>query len=167
MSQPTKTLVLNTSYVPLAVVPLQRAVILVLLERADVVETDGSYLHSPSRAVEVPTVIKLREFVRVPFTRRLPITRRNVLARDDHVCGYCGGRADTIDHVVPRAQGGQHVWTNVAAACRSCNGRKGAQTPAQAGMPLRVKPFEPSGQGALVVLVGTVEAAWEPYLATA
>jgi 5-methylcytosine-specific restriction endonuclease McrA len=162
-----KTLVLNADYRPIAVVPLHRAVIMVFLERATIVETDGSYLHSQREIFETPSVIKLTEFARIPFTRKVPVTRRSVLQRDNFTCGYCGGKADTIDHVIPRAQGGPHVWRNVAAACKACNGRKGAKTPAEAGMPLRIKPFEPAGTTALVVVIGRLDPAWEPYLVDA
>ena len=84
-----RTLILNASYEPLAVVPLRRAVVLVLLERAEVVSTDGTYSHSERFLIENPSVIRLTRFVRVPYTRRVPVTRRNVLARDSHVCAYC------------------------------------------------------------------------------
>lgn len=159
-----KTLVLNADYRPIAVVPLHRAVIMVFLERATIVETDGTYLHSQWKALEVPSVIKLKEFARIPFTRKVPVTRRAVLHRDNFTCGYCGGKADTIDHIIPRAQGGMHTWRNVVAACKACNGRKGAKTPTEAGMPLNIKPFEPAGTTALVVVIGTLDPAWEQYL---
>jgi 5-methylcytosine-specific restriction endonuclease McrA len=159
-----RTLILNANYVPITVVPIHRAVVMVLSERAEIVETSGEYLHSQWLAVEVPLVVRLLSLVRIPFKRRVPITRRSVLQRDGHVCGYCKGRADTVDHVVPRGQGGRHTWRNVTAACRPCNGRKGNRTPAEAGMVLHAKPFEPAGQTALVVVVGTVDEAWEPWL---
>jgi 5-methylcytosine-specific restriction endonuclease McrA len=160
-----KTLVLNASYAPIAVVPLHRAVILVMAERAEIVEETGEYLHSPSTLFPIPSIIRLVKFVRIPFARRVPVTRRAVLQRDNHVCGYCGGRADTIDHIKPRALGGKHTWLNVAAACRRCNGAKGSKTLEESGMTLRIKPFEPAGTTALVVVIGKVEDAWAPYLA--
>lgn len=163
----SQTLVLNADYKPICVVPLQRAVVMMYLEAADLVETDGSYLHSQHLMVETPTVVRLREYVRLPFKRRVPVTRRSVLARDNHVCGYCGGKADTVDHIIPKAQGGLHTWKNVAAACKACNGRKGARTPDEAGMPLSTKPFEPVDEGALTVVIRTMDETWEAYLAYA
>ena len=77
-------------------------------------------------------------------TGRLPCTLTNVLRRDGFRCGYCGGPADTRDHVIPRSRGGATSWTNLVAACADCNGRKRDRTPAQAGMPLRVRPFQPT-----------------------
>lgn len=163
----SRTLVLNADYLPLAVVPLQRAVILVLAEKAEVIEGRGAQLHSENVVLEAPSIIKLKYFVRVPYKRRLPVTRRAVLQRDDHTCAYCRGKADTIDHVKPRALGGKHEWRNVVAACRSCNGRKGRRTLAELGWTLPFKPFEPAGTTALVVVIGSVDQAWEPYLAAA
>ena len=118
-------LVLNATYEPLCVVPLRRAVVLVLAEKAVVVEAGQTVMHSERLAVAVPTVVRLSRFVRVPYRREVPLTRRAVLDRDAHSCVYCNGRADTIDHVRPRSRGGQHVWTNVVAACARCNHRKG------------------------------------------
>ena len=77
-------------------------------------------------------------------TGRLPCTLTNVLRRDGFRCGYCGGPADTRDHVIPRSRGGATSWTNLVAACADCNGRKRDRTPAQAGMPLQVRPFQPT-----------------------
>jgi len=165
MSQ--RTLVLNASYEPLAVVPLRRAVVLVLAEKAEVIESGGTQVRSENLTIDAPAVIKLRHFIRVPYKRRLPVTRRAVLQRDNHTCAYCHGKADTIDHVHPRVLGGRHDWRNVVAACSACNGRKGQKTLATLGWKLNFKPYEPAGTVALVVVIGTVEEAWAPYLATA
>jgi 5-methylcytosine-specific restriction endonuclease McrA len=74
-------------------------------------------------------VVRLRYVVKVPYHRRTALSRRAVFARDNHSCQYCGGHADSIDHVLPRSRGGDHSWENVAAACRSCNLRKRDRTP--------------------------------------
>ena len=164
-SNSQKTLILNTDFQPLAVVRRNRAIVLVLLQRAEIVATDGSYSHAERIMVENPSVVRLTKYVNIPYkSRRVPVTRRNVLARDNHTCGYCGRTATTVDHVVPRAQGGPHTWKNVAAACRPCNGRKRDRTPEEAGMPLRIKPYAPEGTGALLVLVGQVDENWREWL---
>jgi 5-methylcytosine-specific restriction endonuclease McrA len=119
------TLVLNASYEPLCIVPLRRAVVLVLAEKAVVVEEGETLLRSERLAMNAPTVVRLSRYVRVPYRRAVPLTRRAVLARDGHRCAYCSARADTIDHVLPRSRGGGHIWTNVVAACARCNHRKG------------------------------------------
>jgi 5-methylcytosine-specific restriction endonuclease McrA len=158
------TLLLNATYEPLCVVPLRRAVVLVLAEKAEIVEKGAGNVRSASHAVPVPSVIRLTTYVRVPYRARLPLTRPALLARDHHRCAYCGRRADTVDHVVPRSRGGRHLWENVVAACRVCNGRKGDRLLAELGWRLPHDPVAPRGTCWLVVAVGTVDPAWAPYL---
>jgi 5-methylcytosine-specific restriction endonuclease McrA len=160
-------LVLNATYEPLSVVSSRRAVWLVLADKADIVEHDGSELRSISRSLPVPTVIRLRYVVRVPYHRRVALSRRAVFARDDHRCQYCGGNADSIDHIVPRSRGGGHSWDNVAAACRACNLSKRDRTPAEAGMPLARPASVPRELAWVSVAVQRVPDAWKPYLAYA
>src|SRR5690625_2141324 len=110
-----RTLLLNASYEPLCVIPVTRAIVLVMAEKADVVSEGDAVLRSPSVQVPAPAVIRLRRYVKVPYRRTLALTRRNVLARDDGICAYCGGRGTTVDHVIPRSRGGGNVWENVVA----------------------------------------------------
>jgi 5-methylcytosine-specific restriction endonuclease McrA len=93
--------------------------------------------------IELPVSVALREYVHIPCRVVNRATRDGVLRRDRHVCVYCGGRADTIDHVLPRCRGGGDTWFNLAAACQPCNGRKGDRTPQEAGMTMIREPFEP------------------------
>ena len=81
--------------------------------------------------------------VHIPYRAVNRVTREGVLGRDRHICAYCGGRADTIDHVLPRCRGGGDTWFNLVAACQSCNGLEGDRTPQEAGMTLMREPFEP------------------------
>jgi 5-methylcytosine-specific restriction endonuclease McrA len=150
-----RTLVLNASYEPLSTVSLRRAVVLVIQHKA-VVEHARPGLRVRAAAVDlpVPLVIRLRRFVKVPFRQRAPWSRRGVLVRDRHRCAYCGRRATTIDHVVPRSQGGRDTWLNTVAACVEDNHRKADRTPSQAGMALLVKPFEPTPADALLLALG-------------
>jgi 5-methylcytosine-specific restriction endonuclease McrA len=157
-------LVLNATYEPLSVVPSRRAVVLVLGERADVLHDTGQAVHSEHLTVPVPSVIKLRDFVKVPFRRRAPLNRRGVFARDDHRCQYCGGAAESIDHVIPRSKGGLHVWDNVVAACRACNVRKGDRLLSTTSMELRRHPTVPRELTWITVAAGSVPPHWEPYL---
>jgi 5-methylcytosine-specific restriction endonuclease McrA len=157
-------LVLNATYEPLCVVPLRRAVVLVLAEKAVVVEESSQVMHSERLAVPVPTVVRLARFVRVPFRREVPLTRRAVLDRDAHACAYCGGRADTIDHVRPRSRGGIHAWSNVVAACARCNHRKGDRLLAEIGWHLPNVPSQPPATIAVVLGWTVREPSWEPYL---
>ncbi len=118
---------------------------LVLDEKAEVLHADGEVMHSEHLSLDVPSVIRLRYFVRVPFQRRCTLSRRAVFARDDHRCQYCGGHADSIDHVMPRSRGGQHVWENVVAACRACNIRKRDRLLEETTMHLARRPVGAEG----------------------
>ncbi|MDZ7734036.1 MAG: HNH endonuclease [Acidimicrobiia bacterium] len=100
-----RALVLNASYEPLSVVSGRRAVILVLGDKADLVRATGHELHSERLVVALPSVIRLRYYVRVPYRRGIALSRRGVFARDGHRCQYCGSQADSLDHVVPRSRG--------------------------------------------------------------
>src|SRR6266508_763674 len=119
-----RALVLNATYEPLAIVSARRATVLVLAAKAELVQASDLTFHSQRLTVAVPSVVRLRRFVRVPYHRRLAVSRRAVMARDNGSCQYCGRFADSIDHIVPRSRGGTHIWENVVAACRSCNLRK-------------------------------------------
>lgn len=158
------TLVLNASYEPLCIVPARRAVVLVLSEKVDVVAVGPDRFHAARTTVAVPSVVRLRAYVRVPYRTRLPLNRRNLVARDHGRCAYCGGRGDTIDHVVPRSRGGEHVWENVVAACQPCNGRKDDRLLAELGWTLGSTPTAPTGWAWLLIGLGTVDPAWSEWL---
>jgi 5-methylcytosine-specific restriction endonuclease McrA len=159
-----KALVLNATYEPLCVVPVRRAVVLVLKEKAEVLHATAAELHSERRAFAVPSVIRLTYFVKVPFRARAALSRRAVFVRDGHRCQYCGANAENIDHIVPRSRGGEHVWENVVAACRPCNTRKEDRLLHEVGFVLRRKPMAPRELTWVIVAVGTVHPHWEPYL---
>ena len=160
----SRALVLNATYEPLCVVPSRRAAVLVLDRKAEVLHDTGTALHSEHLTVPVPSVIRLRTFVKVPYRRRAPLNRRGVFARDDHRCQYCAGAAESIDHVVPRSRGGEHTWENVVAACRSCNVRKRDRLLHETSMRLQRRPTAPRELTWVVVAVGSVPTHWEPYL---
>ncbi len=160
-------LVLNATYEPLSVVPARRAACLVLADKADVVEDDGTLLHAETITVPNPLVIRLRYVVKVPYHRRTALSRRAVFARDDHSCQYCGDLADSIDHIMPTSRGGQHAWDNVAAACRPCNLSKRDRTPDEAGMRLRRPARVPRELTWVSIAVSRVPDAWKPYIVMA
>lgn len=160
-----RALVLNATYEPLSVVPVRRAIVLVLNERADVVESNGMLWRSEQIELASPSVIRLRRFVKVPYSRRVPLNRRAVFVRDEGFCQYCGKTAENIDHVVPKSRGGIHAWENVVASCRRCNSRKGGRTPVEAGLVLRRQPRAPRQASWLFVSTGIrPDPAWAPYL---
>jgi len=147
-----ETLVLNASFEPLSTVSLRRAVVLVMQEKAVVEQSHpGLRVRAASFDLPVPQVIRLCRYVRVPFRQRAPWSRRGVLVRDRHRCAYCGRRATTVDHVVPRSHGGGDTWLNTVAACAADNHRKADHTPVQAGMRLLAQPFEPTPADALLL----------------
>ena len=113
-----------------------------------------------------PTVIRLAYYVSVPY-RGVSLSRRAVFLRDGHTCQYCGGRAESIDHVLPRSRGGQHTWENVVAACRRCNARKMNRLPSEAGLKLARKPVQPHDHIWIFSLATDIHPTWEPYLETA
>ncbi len=119
-------LVLNLDYQPLNVCNVRRAVVLLDKQKAVVIEQNGHIVTSERRSIVTPSVIRLAYHIKRPRPV-LKMTRKEVLVRDDHTCQYCGKRGHdlTLDHVIPRHRGGQHIWENVVAACKGCNHKKG------------------------------------------
>jgi 5-methylcytosine-specific restriction endonuclease McrA len=161
-------LLLNATYEPLRVIALKRAVVLVLMDKAEVLEAREDRLRSAGgETYATPAVIRLKYFVKIPYTARLPLNRKAVLMRDRHECCYCGGKASTIDHVQPRSRGGRHRWENVVAACGPCNARKDDKLLSELGWKMRYRPHVPTGTRWLIIGVVEPDPAWEPYLAVA
>jgi 5-methylcytosine-specific restriction endonuclease McrA len=160
-----RVLLLNASHEPLTAISLKRAVVLVLADKAETIEFDanGTVLHSASLAVDAPAVIRLKYYVRVPYMNRVPLTRRALMRRDNYRCAYCQSRAETIDHVVPRSRGGEHIWENVVASCKAHNMRKANKLLSELGWAL---PFTPSVPREPRWLSGIehVDPVWMPYL---
>ena len=162
-----RVLLLNVTYEPLTTVGLRRAVCLVLGGKAEVVHEDaaGAVLHAASVALATPSVIRLRRYVRIPYRNRVPLTRAALMRRDNYRCAYCGHRAETIDHVIPRSRGGQHAWENCVASCTICNHRKADRLLEELGWTLAVPPVVP--RGAHWRLVGAQydgDPQWAAYL---
>lgn len=158
-------LVLNATYEPLCVVSQRRAVVLVLTDKAVVVDARDTVLHSERLAVHVPAVLRLTRFVRVPHRSSVPLTRRGVLARDAGRCVYCGASATSLDHVVPKSRGGLHVWENVVAACGRCNHAKGDRQLHDLGWRLRTVPRAPSGPAWRILAGRRMDPRWTEFLA--
>jgi 5-methylcytosine-specific restriction endonuclease McrA len=164
----SQVLVLNATYEPLNVISVKRAVLLLLKEKAEIVEAAGAWLHSEQLAVPVPLVIRLVCYVRIPRHFSLPLSRRTVLARDHYTCQYCGERLSkailTLDHVQPRSKGGDTCWENVVAACAACNRRKGGRTPDEARMPLLREPRRPRYLALTLLEETSAPQAWTKYM---
>jgi len=137
-------LVLNQNYEPLNVCNVRRALVLVIGGKAEVLEANPRAIASPTATYVAPSVIRLVYMIRRPRPR-VKLSRREIFIRDNYTCQYCDRQLTdlTIDHVIPRSRGGQHVWDNVVSACRQCNHRKGGKSIAEARMALLKKPHEP------------------------
>jgi len=163
-----QVLVLNATYEPLSVVSVQRAVILLLKEKAELIEAAEARLRSERFSIPRPLVIRLVYYVKIPRRISLPVTRRTVLARDNYTCQYCNTMPHrqklTLDHVLPRSRGGKTTWENVVTACQKCNGRKGSRTPAEANMKLITEPKRP--RYVAIAALSSLEArrAWDKYM---
>lgn len=160
-----KVLVLNQNYEPLTVCHAQRAVVLVVLGKAEIVERYDGVVRSVSCAVPLPSVVRLSVYIRAP-RQPVALTRRNVLKRDGYRCQYCATRRGpmTTDHVVPRSLGGGDSWTNLVCACIRCNNRKGSRTPEQANMPLLRPPRRPHRYTQITFYSAIPDKRWRPYL---
>lgn len=158
-------LVLNRDFSALTICSVQRAVVLLHLRKADLVEAAGNrVVRSPSVHVPWPSIVRLRAYVRVPY-KRIMLSRKNVLRRDRFRCQYCGKRDKlTIDHVLPKSRGGRDTWENLVAACVPCNNRKGSRTPEEAGLTLARTPFRPSHVMFIRDYLGSLDDTWKPYL---
>ena len=162
-------LVLNASYEPINICAARRAIVLVLKGLAHPEEISPETLHAARRQFNVPSVIRLLEYRRIPHQNRA-LSRKNILMRDRHVCQYCGKTGQsaslTLDHVIPRSRGGETAWENLVACCHECNNRKGSRTPEEANMKLARVPraFSLHTSRHLIRLLGRGEDQWRKYL---
>lgn len=158
------TLVLNRSWQPVGVAPVSRSLVLLWNDNARVVDPqdyrlytwadwstlipreDELFIQAVRLRLRVPEVVALTQYDRIPMNA-VTFSRRNIYKRDRYTCQYCGSQPGTeeltLDHVVPRSQGGISTWENCVLACIGCNKRKADRTPEQAHMPLRKKPVRP------------------------
>ena len=145
------TVVLNSTYEVLDLVPWQRAVTMVVTGEAVIHEADPDRLvRSMSLTVPHPRIVRLVRYVYVKHAVRHGhglASKRGVLARDKRTCIFCGRYGDTVDHLLPQSRGGRNTWENLAACCRSCNHRKADRTPQEAGMRPRWEPWRPDRTG--------------------
>ena len=162
-----RVLLLNATYEPLTALPVRRAVVLLVCEKALAVHEDpaGPVIHSAGCSIQVPSVIRLRSYVRVPYRARIPMTRAALMHRDRFRCAYCGGKAETIDHVIPRSRGGEHTWENCVASCAPCNHRKADKLLSELGWPMRAQLVPPKGpHWRLLATTKELDPMWLRYL---
>ena len=168
--EPThQTLVLSQSFEPVKIVSWQRAITLLFLGKAEVIEEYDRDIKTTSIVIKIPAVVRLLSAFR-RHKKPVKFSRINIYGRDKYQCQYCGVKHSlnelTYDHVVPRSQGGKTTWTNIATCCEACNRRKANRTPDQAGMRLLKVPVQPTATPVLVVAVSreSVPDAWRDYL---
>ncbi len=160
----SRVLVLNATFEPIGVVPARRAVVLALAGKVDVLANTGEEITSERLRMSIPSVVRLRYFVKIPYRRIAPLSRRAIYARDHGACQYCSRPAESIDHVLPRSRGGAHRWDNVVACCRRCNSLKGDRLLSECSLRLRAAPRIPEEFVWIRAAAGTVPEAWNDYL---
>ena len=158
-------LVLNANYAPMMVCTAKRAICLDVLNKIDVLANYEEKVNSPSITFNLPSVIKIRDFVKYD-NLSVDLSRKNILSRDEHFCQYCGDKNSplTIDHILPKGRGGQDSWENLVTACKPCNQKKGDKTPEEANMQLKRKPKRPNRLHYFYKYVNEKQKEWKPYL---
>jgi 5-methylcytosine-specific restriction endonuclease McrA len=162
-------LVLNASYEPINVCAARRALVLVLKGVASAEEHSPMLVHAARRTMQLPSVIRLLEYRRIPHQTRA-LSRKNILMRDRYTCQYClktlPSSEMTLDHVIPRSRAGETTWENLVACCHHCNNKKGCRTPDEAGMKLtrQPRPFSLHTSRHLMRLLGKSDEQWRKYL---
>ncbi|MEL7146232.1 MAG: HNH endonuclease [Bacteroidota bacterium] len=160
-----KVLVLNQDYSPITVCSVQRAFLLVYLDKAELINSvKDNFLRTVSTSFPLPAVIRINKYINIPY-RGVVLTRQNIFKRDNHECQYCGSKKElTLDHVTPKSKGGKSTWTNLVTACQKCNARKGDYDLQTAEMALKSKPVKPSYIMFLRNNSETYTEEWLPYL---
>lgn len=164
-----RVLVLNASFEPINVCTERRAVVMIFKGVARAEEHNGHLLRSSKLVIHAPSVIRLSEYIHIPFERR-SLSRKNILLRDHSTCQYCSKHLPpselTLDHVHPRSRGGDSTWDNLVACCKRCNHRKGNRTPEEAGMHLLRRPrgFSLHVHRQIMRYLGRADEAWRKYL---
>lgn len=139
-------------------------------DKVDVLEFHFATVSSPSVTFKLPSVLRLRQYVRPYFSLKVRLSRQNIFLRDDFQCQYCGDilseRKLTIDHILPLSKGGGHEWHNVVAACARCNNKKADRTPEQARLKLLKKPVKPNWLPVREIGLesASLPIAWKTYI---
>lgn len=160
-----RCLCLNISYEPLGFLSQNRAVQVVLENRAEIVERgERTYSSTSGVVVPEPVVIRLNRYIKMPRDLSENISSRVLFARDNHTCQYCAKHVDelssknplTIDHILPKSKGGPHHWENVVTACYRCNLKKRDRTPTDANMEFKdlYKARSPKKPSSLIISWG-------------
>lgn len=159
-----KVLVLNSDYTPVNITNINRAIKLIIKEKAEIVKEGKKILRSEKIHFKTPIIIRLLNYVKIKFFK-VVLTKRNILIRDGFKCVYCGNHKDlTLDHLIPKSKGGKNDWYNLVTCCDTCNKKKGDKTPDEAGMTLLRKPTKPNYYTFLRNYLNLGVTEWDPYL---
>jgi 5-methylcytosine-specific restriction endonuclease McrA len=165
----TRTLLLSQGYEPIKIIPWQRAMTLLTLDKVEVVEEYDAEVRACSLIIKVPAVVRLRKAFR-RHAKPVKFSRVNIYARDEYRCQYCGEKCSidelTYDHVIPRSRGGRTTWENIVSCCYECNAVKANRTPGEACMKLLALPKRPTWIPAVQIRVSakSVPDAWRDYV---
>ncbi len=161
----SQVLVLNQNYEPMTITNVRKAIILIYLGKAEIIEKNEAFIRSVSTRYPLPSIVRLTRYINVP-RKRIILSRKNIIKRDNHQCQYCGSRKGsvTIDHIIPKVRGGEDTWENLVCACVKCNNKKGNRTPEEAGMKLAGRPQRPNYIFFIRYFIGTIDNRWKPYL---
>ena len=160
-----KVLLLNSSYEPMTIVNGKKAILMILSKKVDSIEKTEYFINSCRLRFILPSVIKLKSYIYIK-TKRIPLTRKNIIQRDNYICQYCGkySKDITIDHIIPKVKKGKDSWENLVSACINCNLKKGNKLISQINMKLLRKPCKPSYIYQLQKHVNKTNHSWKPYL---
>jgi len=158
-------LLLNSTYEPLNVINVRRAVRLLITDKANTIEHNGREIRHGKGVLRVPEVVRLSYYVRRPI-QRVKYTKLAVFVRDNYTCQYCGlqTRDLTVDHIIPKVRGGETMWTNIVAACKRCNNKKSDRSLKDAGLKLLRQPREPRFLPYLRMVRHGHQQSWDKYL---
>ena len=164
-----KSLVLNYSYEPLQFCSARRALIMIFGCRAEELDSSDYCVRTPTTNFAIPTVIRVLKMVHRNHKNGISFSKKKILRRDNYTCQYCGASDHplTVDHIMPKSRGGKTNWTNVVAACKSCNLRKGNRTPVEIDMQLKCKPMKPDYSFAPFIIPPSPDShieIWQKYI---
>lgn len=143
----TPCVLLNADYSFLNLVDWKRAMRLMIKDKVEVLSYSERIIRSVEGfSIKIPAVMKLVKFIRTIYRSKVPFSKKNVLIRDGYTCAYCHTQTPelTVDHIIPKLQGGASTFENCVASCRPCNSKKGGRTPREAGMSLNARPYQPT-----------------------